>query len=80
MSKRASNVHAVSETLGTPVEKSVSDDLRPNFGGHEWFLSRDRFNRPAGTGLFYSHPRHFVPGYYRAVPPGQKALDRRGFT
>jgi hypothetical protein len=33
---------------------------------------RDRFNRPAGTGLFSSASRHFVPGYYRAVPPGQK--------
>jgi hypothetical protein len=35
-----------------PVEKSASEDDRPDFGGHEWFLSQDRFNRPAGTGLF----------------------------
>jgi hypothetical protein len=42
------------------------------------FLSQDRFNRPAG--YFPHDPRHFVPGYYRAVPPGQNTLDRRGFT
>jgi hypothetical protein len=35
---------------------------------------------PLGRGYFPHHPRHFVPGYYRAVPPGQKTLDRRGFT
>ena len=26
---------------------------------------------PPGRGLSASLPRHFVPGYYRAVPPGQ---------
>src|ERR1700722_10887484 len=31
----------------------------------------DRFNRPAGTGYFPHDSRHFVPGYDRAVPPGQ---------
>jgi hypothetical protein len=35
---------------------------------------------PLGRGYFPYHPRHFVPGYYRAVPPGQKTLDGRGFT
>ena len=25
-------------------------------------------------------PRHFVPGYYRAVLPGQNTRDRQGFT
>jgi hypothetical protein len=34
-------------------------------------LSRDPFNRPAGTGLFSDESRHFVPGYYHAVPLGQ---------
>jgi hypothetical protein len=34
-------------------------------------LSQDRFNRPAGTGYFPYDSRHFVPGYDRAVPPGQ---------
>jgi hypothetical protein len=40
----------------------------------------DRFNRPAGTGLgYFPHDsRHFVPGYYRAVPPGQKPSAHRG--
>jgi hypothetical protein len=28
--------------------------------------------RPSGTGLSASLPRHFVPGYYYHVPPGQK--------
>jgi hypothetical protein len=32
------------------------------------------FNRPSGRGLSASIPRHFVPGYHRAVPPGQKAI------
>ena len=27
---------------------------------------------PLGRSYFPHHPRHFVPGYYRAVPPGQK--------
>ena len=27
-----------------------------------------------GRGHFPYNPRHFVPGYYRAVPPGQKTL------
>jgi hypothetical protein len=35
---------------------------------------------PPGRGYFPHHLRHFVPGYYRVVPPGQKTLDRRGFT
>jgi hypothetical protein len=35
---------------------------------------------PLGRGYFLRHPRHFVPGYYRAVPPGQNTLDSRGFT
>jgi hypothetical protein len=43
-------------------------------------LSQDRFNRPAGTGYFPDNPRHFVPGYDRAIPPGQNRLDRRGFA
>jgi hypothetical protein len=39
-------------------EKSASDDVRPDFGCHEWFLSQGRFNRPAGTGLFF----FIIPG------------------
>jgi hypothetical protein len=34
---------------------------------------------PLGRGYFPRQPRHFVPGYYRAVPPGQNTLERRGF-
>jgi hypothetical protein len=26
----------------------------------------------------FGAPRHLVPGYDRAVPPGQRTLDRRG--
>jgi hypothetical protein len=67
----------------------VEDDLLIEIGQRgddlaeascEWFLSQDRFNPPAGTGYFLHNPRHFVPGYYRAVPPGQNTLHRRGFT
>jgi hypothetical protein len=32
---------------------------------------------PPGRGLSASLPRHFVPGYYRAVPPGQKPFAHR---
>jgi hypothetical protein len=38
-------------------------------------LSQDPFNRPAGTGLFSHDSRHFVPGYYQAVPLGQKTCS-----
>src|SRR6202030_4561829 len=34
-------------------------------------LRLDAFDRPSGTGLSASLPRHFVPGYYQPVPPGQ---------
>ena len=37
-------------------------------------LSHDPFNRPAGTGYFPHDSRHFVPGYYRAVPGGQNFI------
>ncbi len=37
-------------------------------------LSRDSFSRPAGTDYFPHDSRHFVPGYYHAVPPGRKTL------
>jgi hypothetical protein len=29
---------------------------------------------PPGRGLFAYLPRHFVPGYYRAVPSGTKTI------
>jgi len=29
---------------------------------------------PLGRGYFPHDSRHFVPGYYQPVPPGQKAL------
>ena len=32
---------------------------------------------PLGRGYFPHDSRHFVPGYYRAVPPGQKPSPRR---
>ena len=36
------------------------------------------FDRPSGTrALSASIPRHFVPGYYQPVPPGQKPLTHR---
>jgi hypothetical protein len=36
-----------------------------------------RFNRPAGTELIPYDSRHFVPGYYQPVPPGQKRFAPR---
>ena len=38
------------------------------------------FDRPSGTGLSASLPRHFVPAYYQPVPPGQKPFAHRGAT
>jgi hypothetical protein len=35
----------------------------------------DALSLAHGRGCF---PRHFVPGYYHAVPPGQNTFDRRG--
>src|ERR1700688_1614510 len=32
---------------------------------------------PPGRGLSASLPRHFVPGYYQPVPPGQISLSLR---
>ena len=32
---------------------------------------------PLGRGYFLHDSRHFVPGYYRAVPPGQKPFAIR---
>jgi hypothetical protein len=60
---RRNGVHAALEARGIPVERYVGVSLSP-----------DLFNRPAGTGYLLHHPRHFVPGYYRAVPPGQNTL------
>jgi hypothetical protein len=38
------------------------------------------FNRPSGTGISISLPRHFVPGYDHPVPPGQRPRYYRAFT
>ena len=35
------------------------------------FLAKIGSIVPLGRGYFPRHSRHFVPGYYRAVPPGQ---------
>jgi hypothetical protein len=32
---------------------------------------------PLGRGYFTRDSRHFVPGYYRAFPPGQKPFPHR---
>src|SRR5271166_2634920 len=32
---------------------------------------------PLGRGYFPHNPRHFVPGYYQPVPPGQKPFGPR---
>ena len=39
---RRNAVHAALETLGIPVEKFGSDDVRPDFGCNEWFLAAGR--------------------------------------
>jgi hypothetical protein len=52
-----SNAPAASETPGTPVEKFRSDGIGSIV--------------PLGRRYFTHDSRHFVPGYDRAVPPGQ---------
>ena len=39
---RRNTVHAALETLGIPVERFGSDDVRPDFGCNEWFLAAGR--------------------------------------
>ena len=39
---RRNAVHAALETLGIPVERFGSDDVRPDFGCKEWFLAAGR--------------------------------------
>jgi hypothetical protein len=36
----------------------------------------EQINRPSGTVHFSLVSRHFVPGYFRLVPPGQDTLFR----
>src|ERR1700722_16403480 len=43
-------------------------------------LAVHRDLRPGGTGPLASLPRHFVPGYYRAVPPGRKPFTHRSVS
>jgi hypothetical protein len=44
-------------------------------------ISCARSSRTLRDGSFEGRfPRHFVPGYYHAVPPGQNTFDRRGFA
>ena len=69
-----SNAHAASETLGAPVEKSASDDVRTDFGCHEWLLSQDRFNRPAGTRLFSSSFQALRAWLLSCCPSGTKTI------
>ena len=40
-------------------------------------LPSTHFDRPSGTGVSASLPRHFVPAYYQPVPPGQKPFAHR---
>jgi hypothetical protein len=87
MSKRqrveCSSRFRASETLGTPVEKSASDDVQPFdliLDFMNGFSAKIDSIVPLGGGYSPHNSRHFVPGYYRAVPLGQKTLDRREFT
>ena len=72
--------HAASETLGTSVEKSACDEVRPFdliLDVMNGFSAKSGSIVPLGRGYFPHHSRHFVPGYYRAVPPGQKTRTCR---
>jgi hypothetical protein len=44
--------------------------------GREWGPIEIGSIVPLGRGYFPNYSRHFVPGYYRAVPPGQKPSSR----
>jgi hypothetical protein len=41
------------------------------------WVAMQRGRVPLGRGYFLHDPRHFVPGYYRAVPPGQNPIRHR---
>jgi hypothetical protein len=61
-------------------EKFASDDVRPELDGMNGFSAKIGSIVPLGRRNFPHDPRHFVPGYYRAVPLGQNTLARRGFS
>jgi hypothetical protein len=68
----------VVETEFMPLWKRSVFLLKGMLASH---LSRDPFNRPAGTGYLLHASRHLVPGYYQPVPPGQKLfVHRRGLA
>jgi hypothetical protein len=78
--RMGSTARATSETRGTPLEKFASDVVQPNLDGMNGFSAKIGSIVPLGRGYFSHDPRHFVPGYDRAVPPGQNTLDGRGFA
>src|ERR1700722_8725214 len=73
--------------VSVPAGRGLSAIVRrqSNVGGppvylqlHSFFarLTPD-FDRPSGTGLSASLPRHFVPGYDHLVPPGTKVRAKQ---
>jgi hypothetical protein len=65
----------ISATLDTPVEKSKNprpNDVRLILDAMNGFSAKIGSIVRLGRGYFTHQPRHFVPGYYRAVPPGPK--------
>ena len=81
MSKRRHvNARAASEARGTLLRSSPLMMFDLILDGMNGFSAKIGSIVPLGRGYFPHNPRHFVPNYYRAVPPGENTLDRRGFT
>jgi hypothetical protein len=78
----SNRAHAASETLGTPVESShpmmfdlildVRKTVFATFLTIASHLSQDRFNRPAGTGLFSSGSQALRAWLRSGYPSGTK--------
>jgi hypothetical protein len=66
------------ENCPVPGERLKGSRLRLE-ANKGWIFGLDPpdFDCPSGTGLSASLPRHFVPGYYHPVPPGQKPFAHR---
>ena len=62
---RRNRVHAALETPGIPVESNVGVQSKPRS------VQSSRWDE----GYFSDQFRHFVPGYYHPVPPGQNTFS-----
>jgi hypothetical protein len=78
LSRYRQEAPGVMRKIAVPGERLKGSRLRLE-ANKGWIFGLDPpdFDCPSGTGLSASLPRHFVPGYYHPVPPGQKPFAHR---